>query len=128
MRTMYSSLHLPLTKKQNLTNPAPSKLVVSDDGLTLTGALNGPIVDAARKADLLSTLAEQNSIALHQTLAVGDGANDLLMMKKAGLGVAFNAKPAVQVVAPARVNSKSLLDVLYLMGFSREEVEALVGE
>jgi len=105
-----------------------NNLVVSQDGLTLTGDLSGPIVDATRKADLLTSLAKENDISLPQTLAVGDGANDLLMMKKAGLGVAFNAKPAVQVAAPARVNSKSLLDVMYVMGFSREEVEMLVGE
>jgi len=56
-----------------------------------------------------------------QTIAVGDGANDLKMMHKAGLGVAFNAKSTVQLEAPCRINSKTLMDVLYVLGLSKEE-------
>lgn len=61
----------------------------------------------------------------NQVIAIGDGANDLPMMAKAGLGVAFNAKPAVQLIAPCRLNSKSLLDVLYLLGITKVEQEEL---
>ncbi|KAI9670747.1 MAG: hypothetical protein M1817_003857 [Caeruleum heppii] len=94
-------------------------LVVSSDGNTLTGELEGLIVHAQRKADLLVQIAEKEGIPLTNTLAVGDGANDLLMMKKAALGIAFNAKPKVQEEAPARLNSDTLLDILHLLGIER---------
>lgn len=101
--------------------------MVSEDGTHLTGELTGDIVNAERKAALLVSLAQESDIPLSQTIAVGDGANDLLMMGEAGLGVAFNAKPAVQAIAPARVNTGTLLDVLYLLGLSEEEQKALLG-
>ncbi|CAZ80788.1 unnamed protein product [Tuber melanosporum] len=104
-----------------------NNLVVSEDGKFLTGDLSGPIVHAERKALLLEEIAKENGIALEQTMAIGDGANDLLMMKKAGLGIAFNAKPSVQVAAPARLNSETMLDVLYILGFTKEEIQALLA-
>ncbi|KAI9825978.1 MAG: hypothetical protein M1819_007479 [Sarea resinae] len=103
-----------------------NNLVVSEDGRSLTGELTGSIVNAERKVQLLRTIAARENIPLHQVLAVGDGANDLPMLKAAGLGVAFNAKPLVQLEAPARLNSDSLLDVLYLLGFTKEEQEAIL--
>ncbi len=66
------------------------------DGQHLTGKVTGPIVDAKRKADLLMTIAQLEGVDLSQVIAVGDGANDLLMLDAAGLGIAFNAKPKVQ--------------------------------
>ncbi|KAI9796694.1 MAG: hypothetical protein M1833_006034 [Piccolia ochrophora] len=102
-------------------------LVVSEDGRTLTGDLNGPIVNAERKATLLQEIAAKEGIPLEQVLAVGDGANDLLMMKTAGLGVAFNAKPIVQLEAPSRINTESLQDILYILGFTKDEQAALLG-
>ena len=72
------------------------KLKVSSDGLTLTGETVGPIVDAERKAELLEVIAQAENVTLDQVIAVGDGANDLLMLAKSGLGIAFNAKPRVQ--------------------------------
>jgi len=104
-----------------------NNLVVSEDGKFLTGELCGPIVHAERKALLLEEIAKENGIALEQTMAIGDGANDLLMMKKAGLGIAFNAKPSVQVAAPTRLNSETMLDVLYILGFTKEEIQALLA-
>jgi len=71
-------------------------LRVSNDGLTLTGETYGPVVDGIRKAELLDVIAQAESVSPEQVIAVGDGANDLFMLSKAGLGIAFNAKPRVQ--------------------------------
>lgn len=101
-------------------------LVVSDDGTVLTGEVTGEIVNAEKKREHVRAIAAKEGILLEQVLCVGDGANDLLMLGVAGLGVAFNAKPKVQLEAPAKLNSSSLLDVLYLLGFSkREQLELL---
>lgn len=102
-------------------------LVVSQDGQTLTGELTGEIVHAQKKRQHLLEIAEKEGILLDQVIAVGDGANDLPMMGVAGLGVAFHAKPNVQMQAPARLNSKSMLDVLYLLGISKEEQDVLLS-
>lgn len=101
-------------------------LVVSADGATLTGELTGEIVHAEKKRQHVLEIAEKEGILLDQVICIGDGANDLPMMAVAGLGVAFHAKPKVQMQAPARLNSKSMLDVLYLFGLSREEQETLL--
>jgi phosphoserine phosphatase len=91
----------------------------------LTGEVTGTIVNAERKRDLLLEIAEKEKIDLKQTVAVGDGANDLLMMGVAGLGVAFDAKPLVQMEAGARLNGGTLLDLLHIFGFTAEEVAVL---
>jgi len=101
-------------------------LVVSEDGKSLTGELTGEIVHAQRKRQHVLEIAEKEGILLEQAVCVGDGANDLPMMGVAGLGVAFHAKPKVQMQAPARLNSKSMLDILYLFGISQEEQETLL--
>lgn len=75
---------------------ASMQLKVSWDGKTLTGETVGPIVDGIRKAELLDVLAQAEGVTPKQVIAVGDGANDLWMLNKAGLGIAFNAKPRVQ--------------------------------
>ncbi|WP_030908880.1 phosphoserine phosphatase SerB [Streptomyces sp. NRRL F-5126] len=90
----------------------------------LTGRVVGEVVDRAGKARLLRTFAEQAGVPLAQTVAIGDGANDLDMLNAAGLGVAFNAKPLVRAAAHAAVNVPFLDTVLYLLGISREEVES----
>jgi phosphoserine phosphatase len=82
----------------------------------LTGKIVPPIVNAQKKAELLEEIAAAEQIPLAQVIAVGDGANDLLMMEKAGLGIAFNAKPAVRALASASLNQKSLRPILYLLG------------
>jgi phosphoserine phosphatase len=76
----------------------------------------------------LEHIAHKNNISLEQVVAIGDGANDLPMMRKAGMGIAFNAKPAVQASAPTRLNTGDLLDVLYVLGFTYEEIKALLKE
>lgn len=72
-------------------------LAVSDDGSELTGEVVGEIVNAERKAQLLLEIAAKEGINPRQAVAIGDGANDLVMMAAAGFGVAFNAKPKVQI-------------------------------
>jgi len=89
----------------------------------LTGKLIGPIIDRAGKAQALREFAAEHSIALEQTIAIGDGANDLDMIAIAGLGIAFNAKPAVKAAADSSVSAPYLDSVLYLLGITREEVE-----
>ncbi|CAG8729387.1 15574_t:CDS:2, partial [Funneliformis caledonium] len=105
-----------------------NQLKVSSDGLTLTGETVGPIVDAERKAELLEVIAQAENVTLEQVIAVGDGANDLLMLAKSGLGIAFNAKPRVQEKARARINQKSLKYVLYLLGYTDEDAKQLYSD
>ncbi|MEU7318168.1 phosphoserine phosphatase SerB [Streptomyces sp. NPDC007083] len=93
----------------------------------LTGRVTGEIVDRAGKARLLRRFADEAGVPLAQTVAIGDGANDLDMLNTAGLGVAFNAKPLVREAAHAAVNVPFLDTVLYLLGITREEVEAADG-
>lgn len=93
---------------------------------TLTGEVIGEIVNKERKRDLLLEIAKKEGIPLNQVIAVGDGANDLFMMKEAGLGVAWNAKAAVQMEADARLNGHTLLNLLHFFGFTAEEVSALI--
>lgn len=86
------------------------------DGL-VTGEVHEPIVDGQRKADLLRELAQREGISLEQTIAVGDGANDLPMLSIAGLGVAFRAKPLVKKSAKQAISTLGLDGILYLLGF-----------
>jgi len=86
------------------------------DGL-VTGEVQQPIVDGQRKADLLRALATREGISLEQTIAVGDGANDLPMLSIAGLGVAFRAKPLVKQSARQAISTLGLDGILYLLGF-----------
>ena len=86
-----------------------------------TGIAVEPIVDAQRKADLLRELASKEGLSLEQTIAVGDGANDLPMLAIAGLGVAFRAKPVVKQSAKQAISTLGLDGVLYLLGFRDRE-------
>ncbi len=90
----------------------------------LSGKLTGAIVDRAAKANFLIEFAASEGVPLSQTIAVGDGANDLDMLKAAGLGIAFNAKPSVKAEADTSLNTPYLDAILYLMGIPREEIEA----
>ncbi len=90
----------------------------------LTGRIVGDVVDRAGKAEALRRFAEQAGIPEAATIAIGDGANDLDMLSAAGLGIAFNAKPVVQEAADTTVNVPYLDTIIYLLGISREEVEA----
>ncbi|KAG7104080.1 Phosphoserine phosphatase like protein [Verticillium longisporum] len=120
---------LPLTSwlagELGIDHAHANEVVIDEATGRLTGEVKGTIVGKERKRDLLVQIAQQEGVDLSQVVAVGDGANDLLMMEAAGLGVAWNAKPRVQMEADARLNGDSLLDLLYMFGFSAEEIEAL---
>ncbi|MCP4020618.1 MAG: phosphoserine phosphatase SerB [Desulfobacteraceae bacterium] len=88
----------------------------------VTGRVKGDIVDGDRKASLLREIAQRENIAIEQTIAVGDGANDLPMISIAGLGVAFNAKPVVRKRASNTISSIGLDGLLYLMGIHEREI------
>jgi phosphoserine phosphatase len=90
----------------------------------LTGRITGPVVDRAGKAEALRRFAAAAGVSEAATVAIGDGANDLDMLSAAGLGIAFNAKPVVQKAADTAVNVPYLDAIMYLLGISREEVEA----
>jgi len=92
------------------------------DGV-LTGELAGPVVDRAAKARALERFAHEVGVPLEQTVAVGDGANDIDMISVAGLGIAFNAKPVVREHADAALSVPYLDAVLYFLGISREEID-----
>lgn len=111
-----------LVEQLGLDFAAANTLEVVDG--RFTGRVTGEIVDRAGKARWLRRFAEQAKVPLEQTVAIGDGANDLDMLNAAGLGVAFNAKPVVREAADTAVNVPFLDTVLYLLGITREEVEA----
>jgi phosphoserine phosphatase len=91
--------------------------VLVDDGAMLTGAVAEPILDRHAKVATLRELAARDGLALQDTLAVGDGANDLDMLREAGLGVAFHAKPIVAATAGARVDHADLRALLFAQGY-----------
>jgi len=90
----------------------------------LTGEIVDPVVDRAGKAAALREFAEAVGVPIEATVAVGDGANDLDMLGAAGLGIAYNARPVVRQAADTSVNVPYLDTIMYLLGISREEIEA----
>ncbi|WP_278556200.1 phosphoserine phosphatase SerB [Segatella salivae] len=93
-----------------------NELEIDENG-KLTGRYVGDIVDGKRKAELLKLIAQVEQVNLAQTIAVGDGANDLPMISEAGLGIAFHAKPRVKATAQQSINNIGLDGVLYFLGF-----------
>ncbi|MCA0301893.1 MAG: phosphoserine phosphatase SerB [Proteobacteria bacterium] len=91
------------------------------DGATLAGTVARPILGKEAKLATLQALAGERGLALAETMSVGDGANDLPMLKAAGLGVAYHAKPAVAAEVAARIGHGDLTALLYLQGYSRDE-------
>ncbi|MEO9323807.1 phosphoserine phosphatase SerB [Nocardioides sp. C4-1] len=94
----------------------------------ITGEIVGRVVDRAGKAQALREFAEEVGVPMAATVAIGDGANDLDMLNAAGLGIAYNARPVVQRAADTAVNVPFLDPILYLLGISREEIEAADAE
>ena len=111
----------PLLKELEIDFYRANKLEITDG--KLTGNVLGSIVDKNGKALALREFASAENVTLSQTIAIGDGANDLGMLELAGLGIAFNAKPAVRAAANSSINSPYLDSVLYLMGITRSEIE-----
>jgi phosphoserine phosphatase len=112
----------PLAAELGIDYVAANTLEIS--GGMLTGRLSGAIIDRGGKAAALRRFAAQAGVPVSQAIAVGDGANDLDMIAAAGLGVAFNAKQVVKEAADAAVSVPYLDSILYLLGISREDVEA----
>jgi phosphoserine phosphatase len=111
----------PLLAELNVTHVAANRLEIKDGALT--GEILGEVIDRAGKAHALERFAAEVGVPLEQTVAVGDGANDIDMLSVAGLGIAFNAKPVVQEHADAALSVPYLDAVLYFLGISREEIE-----
>ena len=109
-----------LQQKLGLDYVFANKLEIVDG--KITGNINGDIIDGQNKAEILKTIAQVENISLKQTIAVGDGANDLPMISIAGLGVAFHAKPIVRENAQRSISSVGLDSLLYLMGISEREI------
>ncbi|MCQ2268848.1 MAG: phosphoserine phosphatase SerB [Bacteroidaceae bacterium] len=105
-----------LQRKFGIDYVYANELEVDDDG-KLTGQYKGEIVDGKRKAELLRLISQVEKVDLEQTIAVGDGANDLPMLSLAGLGIAFHAKPKVTANAKQSINTIGLDGVLYFLGF-----------
>lgn len=111
----------PILKELSISHYRANTLEIVDG--VLTGNLLGEIVDRAAKATALHDFAAIEGVGIGQTIAIGDGANDLDMIAAAGLGIAFNAKPAVKAAADSSLSAPYLDSVLYLLGITREEVE-----
>jgi phosphoserine phosphatase len=94
----------------------------------LTGRVVGPIVNARRKAELLETIAQAEGVLLDQVIAVGDGANDLLMLERAGLGIAYHAKRTLREAADTSITAGGLDAILYLLGISARELREVSAE
>ena len=116
----------PILKELNIDYYRANQLEIVDG--VLTGGLKGAIIDRAAKAQALRDFAAEIGVDIEQTIAIGDGANDLDMIAIAGLGIAFNAKPAVKAAADSAVTHPYLDSVLYLMGIAREDIEEADGQ
>ena len=112
----------PLAHELMMDFVAANELEIVDG--KLTGRVIGPIIDRPGKAKALRDFAQQAGVPMEQTVAVGDGANDIDMLAAAGLGVAFNAKPALREVADASLSHPYLDTVLFILGVTRGEIEA----
>jgi phosphoserine phosphatase len=118
----FEEILAPLVAELGVTMLAANHLAVRDG--FLTGEIEGDIVDRPGKASALVRFAQDIGVPLQQTVAIGDGANDIDMLTVAGLGIAFNAKPIVRDHADTALNVPYLDAVLYFLGISREEIEA----
>jgi phosphoserine phosphatase len=117
----FTNVIAPLIAELGVTHFRANTLSIENG--KITGEVTGEIIDRAGKATALRDFATLEGVALEQTVAIGDGANDLDMIAIAGLGIAFNAKPAVKAAADSSVSAPYLDSVLYLLGITREDIE-----
>ena len=117
----FSQVVDPIAKQLGIEHVRSNTLEVIDG--VITGNLLGPIIDRAGKAIALKEFASLENISPANTIAIGDGANDLDMIAAAGLGIAFNAKPTVQEAAQSALNAPYLDSVLFILGINREDIE-----
>jgi phosphoserine phosphatase len=117
----FTSVIEPILKELEINHYRANTLEIIDG--KLSGKITGDVIDRAAKATALREFAAIEGVSLEQTIAIGDGANDLDMIAAAGLGIAFNAKPAVRAAADSSLSAPYLDSVLYLLGITREEVE-----
>ena len=118
----FSCVIEPLLTELGIRNYRANDLEIANG--KLTGQIVPPVIDRATKAQALRDFASQVGVTIEQTIAIGDGANDLDMIAAAGLGIAFNAKPAVRAAADSSLSAPYLDSVLYLLGITREDVES----
>lgn len=117
----FTDIITPIATDLGVTDVRANTLEVVDG--SLTGRVIGPVIDRLGKRTALESFAHDYGIPIRRTIAIGDGANDIDMLEAAGLGIAFNAKPAARAAADTSVNVPYLDSVLFLMGITREEVE-----
>jgi len=117
----FSQVVDPIAKDLGIDHVRSNTLEIVDG--KITGNVIGPIVDRAGKALALKEFANLENVSPANTIAIGDGANDLDMIAAAGIGIAFNAKPAVQEAAQSALNAPYLDSVLFILGINREDIE-----
>ena len=117
----FEEVVIPVTAELDVDRIRANRLEIIDG--VLTGRVIGPIIDRAGKRRALEEFAADYGVPTSRTIAIGDGANDLDMLEAAGLGVAFNAKPAVREAADTSLTVPYLDSVLFLLGITREEIE-----
>jgi phosphoserine phosphatase len=110
----------PLMSEIGIANYHANKLEIIDG--KLTGKILGAIVDSKVKSDTLVKFADQFKIPMADTVAIGDGANDIAMLQSAGVGIAFNAKPKLKEIADIVLDMPNLDAVIYLLGLSNLDV------
>lgn len=118
----FTQVIAPLLAELGIDHLAANELEVVDG--VATGGLVGPIVDRQAKAEALARFAAEEGVPVGQVVAVGDGANDIDMLQAAGLGIAFNARPIVREAADTALSVPYLDAVLFMLGISREEIDA----
>ena len=117
----FSQVVDPIAKQLGIEHVRSNTLEIVDG--VITGNLLGAIIDRAGKAIALKEFASLENVSPGNTIAIGDGANDLDMIAAAGLGIAFNAKPTVQAAAQSALNAPYLDSVLFILGINREDIE-----
>jgi len=117
----FSQIVQPIARALNIDHVRSNSLEIVNG--TITGNLVGPVIDREAKAQALLDFAFLENVSVLNTIAIGDGANDLDMISKAGFGIAFNAKPSVQAIAQSSVNTPYLDSILFFLGINREDIE-----